>query len=119
MRQPGAILIPLLTGFLLTVGVVSWRSGWWQQRDAAAAPPRVEVRPPYLRIVQVKIAAAAAARNPLAPAASAPAAPAALPQPSPETSEVPPVPRVDPGNSPELLGAPERKFARGSHSGGD
>jgi hypothetical protein len=104
----GTVLIPLLAGFLLTVAVVSWRSGWWQ-RDAfqspAATQPVVEVRPPSVRIVRVHPSAAPAATAPAAPAP----APEALPEPVSQPAQEPPVPRTDPA----------RKFAHGSVAGGD
>lgn len=120
MSRSGAILIPLLGGFLLTVAMVSWRSGWWEQRDAPESSvtprPKIEPRRSHLRVVDVSLAAnpfAAAASKPVAPA-PVPAAPEAAPEPVSQPLTPPPVPRVDPGNSPELLEAPARKFARGS-----
>ena len=129
MNRLGAILIPMLAGFLLTVAVVSLRSGGWPWRAAleprAAAPLRVEVRRPNLRIVPVHLTDAqppTAATRAIAPAAAnvpAAAAPAAETEPAPEPYEPPPVPRVDPGNSPEQLEAPDRKFAHGRRDDGD
>lgn len=64
MNRAGAILIPLLAGFLLTVMAVFWRSGWWAQRDAALpaepAAATVEARPPHLRVVPVHVLTASA-----------------------------------------------------------
>lgn len=117
MKRLGAILIPMLAGFLVTVAMVFWRSGWWQEREAhepsvAAAALSIEVRRPNLRIVPVHLTATP--QTTVAAAPAVPAAPEALPEPSAETYEPPPVPRVDPGNSPERLEAPARKFAHGS-----
>lgn len=103
MSRPGTVLIPLLTGFLLTVAVVSWRSGWWQ-RDAvqppAATQPVVEVRPPSVRIVRMHLSATPTPTTPATPAA----APEALPEPVGQPADPPPIPRTDPA----------RKFAHGS-----
>lgn len=125
MNRLGAILIPMLAGFLLTVAVVSWRAGGWPWRGAlesqALAPLRVEARSPNLRIVPVHLTSAppvTAATHAAAPAPVA-AVPAAEPEPVPEAYEPPPVPRVDPGNSPEQLEAPDRKFAHGSRADED
>lgn len=106
MSRLGIVLIPLLAGFLLTVAVVSWRSGWWQ-RDAfhspAAVQPVVEVRPPAVRIVRVHLSAAPAETAP----SSRVAAPEALPEPVAQPADEPPAPRTD----------PTRKFAHGSVTG--
>lgn len=103
MSRPGTVLIPLLAGFLLTVAVVSWRSGWWQRdagQSSTATQPVVEVRAPSVRIVRVHLSAA--------PAATAPAAPPdALPEPVAQAADEPPAPRTDPA----------RKFAHGSVAG--
>lgn len=121
MNRPGAILVPMLAGFLLTVAVVSWRSGWWQRRATVAAPAaasvRIEVRPPDLRVVSVHLTAAQpAAVRPAtvaaAPAASPPVPPEGEPEPLSEPLAPPPVPRANAGGSPDLE-APVRKFARG------
>lgn len=108
MSRLGTVLIPLLAGFLLTVAVVSWRSGWWQ-RDAfqspAAMQPVVEVRPPSVRIVRVHLSAAPAATTPATPAAAA----EALPEPSAQPPAELAAPRTDPA----------RKFAHGSIAGED
>ena len=126
MNRLGAILFPMLAGFVVTVAVVSWRTGWWPWRgaldSAAVVPASVQVRRSNLRIVPVHLTAASpatAAAAPAAPAAVPPAAPAAQPEPVAESYEPPPVPRVDPGNSPERLEAPERKFAHGSRANED
>jgi hypothetical protein len=123
VNRVGAILIPLLVGFLATVAIVSWRTGWWWRRDAlqspAVAAPSVEVRRSNLRIVQVHFSAPPPATVNAAPAARPPATPEVQPEPDSTPLEPPAVPRVDPGNSPELLEAPARKFARGSSPGGD
>lgn len=126
MSRSGAILIPLVGGFLLTLAIVTWRSGGWQQRDArgsVAAPTwTIEPRRSPLRIVHIDLTrfhTASAAAAPTAPTAPASLAPAASPEPDSEISAEPPAPRVDPGNSPELLEAPARKFARGGHTNGD
>lgn len=126
MNRAGAILIPLLAGFLFTLVVVSWRSGWWPRggigHSAAVTPiaaaPIVETRPPHLQVEQAHVIAAspAAVHEPTGPAS---AAPAAQSEPVSASLEPTPVPRVDPGNSRELLEAPARKFARGADSGGD
>lgn len=126
MNRLGAILIPMLAGFVVTVALVSWRSGWWQRREArgvpAAAPVSVEVRRSNLRIVPVHLTAASPATvvaAPTAPVAPVAAVPEVAPEPVSESFEPPPVPRVDSGNSPERLEAPARKFARGSRADGD
>ena len=123
MKRLGAILIPMLAGFLLTVAVVSWRSGWWQRREAidspVAASPRIEVRRPNLRIVSVHLTAGPQAPVGATPPAPVPAASEAEPESGSESYEPPPVPRIDSGNSPEQLEAPERKFARGSRADED
>ena len=123
MSRSGAILIPLVGGFLLTLAIVTWRSGWWQQRDtrvSVAAPTwTIEPRRSPLRIVHVDLTRFHTASAAAAPPAPASLAPAASPEPDSEISEEPPAPRVDPGNSPELLEAPARKFARGGHTSGD
>lgn len=115
MKRLLTILIPMLAGFLVTVAMVSWRSGWWQRREAhgsSAAALRVEVRRPNLRIVPVRLTAAP--KTSVAAASAVPTPREAMPEPSAATYEPPPVPRVDPGNSAERLEAPERKFAHGS-----
>lgn len=123
MNRPGAILIPLLSGFLLTCAVVSWRSGWWEQHGAPASPAltprRVEARPPHVRTVHLQLAADPWAPAAAARAAAAAAPPEATPEPVYAPSGPPPVPRVDPGDSPELLEAPARRFARGGVAGRD
>lgn len=126
MTRPGGILIPLLLGFLLTVAVESWRSGWWHQRGAGAsadAPPRIQLRHPALRAVHVDLRAIAARSAAVASVRAAPAkrpqaALQALPEPAWEPPGPPPVPRVDPANSREQLEAPARKFARGGNADG-
>jgi hypothetical protein len=129
VNRLGAILIPMLAGFLLTVAVVSLRSGGWPWRAAlesrAAAPLRVEARHPNLRIVPVHLTdaqpptVATPARVPATAAVPTAAQPAAETEAAPEPYEPPPVPRVDPGNSPEQLEAPDRKFAHGRRDDGD
>jgi len=124
VNRLGAILFPMLAGFVVTVAVVSWRTGWWPRRgaldSAAVVPASVQVRRSNLRIIPVHLTAASPASIAAAPAAPAvPAAPAAQPEPVAESYEPPPVPRVDPGNSPERLEAPARKFARGSRADED
>lgn len=115
MNRLVAVLIPMLAGFLLTVGVVSWRSDWWQRRTALGSPAAtalsVEVRQSNLRVVQVHLTDGA----PVA----APRPPEATPQPVPDPYAPPPVPRVDAGNSPERLEVSARKFAHGSRADGD
>jgi hypothetical protein len=117
VNRPGAILIPILAGFLLTVAVVSWRSGWWRGREAlessAAAPAHIEPRPSNLRIVPVRLTAAQPATVAATPAARSPAPPVSEPHPVSEPLSPPPVPRANAGNSPDLE-IPVRKFARGS-----
>lgn len=117
MNRPGAILIPILAGFLLTVAVVSWRSGGWRGREAlesaANAPPRIEPRQSNLRIVPVHLTAAEPATVAAAPAARSPAPPVNEPAPVSQPLSSPPVPRANAGNSPDLE-IPVRKFARGS-----
>lgn len=119
MSRPGAILIPLLGGFLLTVAVISWRSGWWTPKFAAAAPVRIETRRSQLRVVQVNLSSDPWAPVATAPVAAAKAVSAAEPAAEPGYAAFasPPVPRVDPANSPEQLEAPARKFARGANTG--
>lgn len=122
MSRPGAILIPLLGGFLLTVGVVSWRSGWWQRPGAlefsAATPPQIGPRRSPLRVVHVTLSS-----DPWAPVAAvtphAPSAPKGAPHPAPASLAPPPLPAVNPGSSPQLLEAPARKFARGGKADGN
>lgn len=103
MSRLGAILIPLLGGFLLTVAVVSWRSGWWQQsgafRSPAAATPKVEPRRSPLRVAHVTLSAAP--QRAVTPLTSLQAQ------------------RVNPESSPGVLEAPVRKFARGSKASGN
>jgi hypothetical protein len=104
----GTVLIPLLAGFLVTVAVVSWRSGWWQRgafQSPAATQPIVEVRPPSVRIVRVHLSAAPAATARAAPAAT----PEALPEPAAQPADEPPTPRPNPAH----------KFAHGSVADGD
>lgn len=117
MNRPGAILIPILAGFLLTVTLVSWRSGWWQGREAldasATASPRIEPRRSNLRIVSVHLAAGQPLTVAAAPAARSPAPPVNEPDPVSQPLSPPPVPRANAGNSPDLE-IPVRKFARGS-----
>jgi hypothetical protein len=115
LNRLGAILIPLLVGFLATVAIVSWRSGWCWQRDSLKSPmlavPSVEVRRSRLRVVQVEVSAAPPPGTATAPAVTV----AAKPEVQPLISEPPEplaVPRANPGNS--QLEAPVRKFARGS-----
>ena len=134
MNRLGAVLIPMLAGFLLTVAVVSLRSGGWPWRAAleshAAAPLCVEARRPNLRIVPVHLTDAqppTVATPAMVPATAAvPTAAqlagkteAAQAEAAPEPYEPPPVPRVDPGNPPEQLEAPDRKFAHGRRDDGD
>jgi hypothetical protein len=115
VNRLGAILIPLLVGFLATVAIVSWRSGWSWRRDSLQSPvvaaPSVEVRRSRLRVVQVDVSAAPPPKAATAPAATVSAKPKAQPSMS-EPPELPAVPRANPGNS--QLEAPVRKFARGS-----
>lgn len=116
MNRPGAILIPISAGFLLTVAVVSWRSGWWQGREAressATPPAHIEPRPSNLRIVPVHLTAAQPATVAAAPAARSPALPVNEPDADSQPLSPPPVPRANAGNSPDLE-IPVRKFARG------
>lgn len=125
MNRPGAILFPMLAGFVVTVAVVSWRTGSWPWRGApdpaAVVPTSVQVRRSNLRIIPVHLTAASPVTGAAAPLVTATptAAPAAQPEPAAESYEPPPVPRVDPGNSPERLEAPARKFARGSRADED
>jgi hypothetical protein len=116
VNRPGAILLPIFAGFLLTVAVVSWRSGWWPSRETlesfAAAPPRIELRRSNLRIVPVHLTASQPATVAAAPAAPPPAAPMNEPAPVSEPGSPPPVPRANAGNSPDRE-IPVRKFARG------
>jgi hypothetical protein len=117
VNRPGAILIPILAGFLLTVAVVSWRSGWWQGREAlessAAAPVHIAPRPSNLRIVPVHLTAAQPATVAATPVARSSAPPVNEPRPVSEPLSPPPVPRANAGDSPDLE-IPVRKFARGS-----
>ena len=122
--KAGAILIPMLGGFLLTVAVVSWHSGWWQPHAAPRAadtePSRVEVRRSNLRVIPIHLTTGPAPTPAPTPATVAHAIPApAEPEPSPAPYAPPPVPRADPGNSPERLDASARKFARGSRADED
>lgn len=124
MNRPGAILIPMLGGFLLTAAVVSWRSGWWQRRTVLESPAatavRVAARKSALRIVQTHVTAGFPAIPAAAPASlaavPAPPLPAAASEQESAPYEPPPVPRTDPGNSPERLDASARKFAHGSRA---
>lgn len=125
MSRPGAILIPLLLGFTLTLALVSWRSGAWQRGAGASvdAPPRIQVRHSPVRVAHVDPAsvpapAAAVASAVTKPATPAPPVPEAEPEPAWEPPGPPPVPRVDPANSREQLEAPARKFARGGNADG-
>ena len=125
MKRPGAILIPLLGGFLLTVATVSWRSGWWPLTatpESAATSWHVAVRRPNLRVVPVELRAGFPATLPAAPTAPVHALPAPSAPVTPQAAAdyvPPPVPRADPGNSPERLDASARKFAHGSRADED
>lgn len=107
MNRLGAILIPMLAGFLVTIALVSWHSRWWQRdavESAAAITPNIEVRRPNLRVVRVHVTASPAAAVAAAPVTAVAAARAAQPEPVATPPEPPPVPRE----------SPARKFARGS-----
>jgi hypothetical protein len=114
----GAILIPLLGGFLLTIAAVSWRSDWRQARVTLSppemTPKRVEPQPSNLRVVHVGLSS-----DPWLPVASSPGGRNAT---APEAASAPPtppaVPRAGPGNSSGFLEAPARKFARGAKAEG-
>lgn len=123
MSRLGAILIPLLGGFLLTIAAVSWRSDWWQRRvtsaPAAAPTTTAEPRQSHLRVVHVSLSS-----DPWAPVAGSPAGPnPTAPKAASAQIVAPatplPVPRAGPGNSPGLLEAPARKFARGGKADGN
>jgi hypothetical protein len=116
VSRPGAILIPLLGGFLLTVAVVSWRSGWWRQSGALESPaaptPKIEPRRSQLRVAHVTLSVDPWAPAPSVRSAPAKAAPAAAPQPAA-------TPLAPPESSSGVLEAPVRRFARGSKAGGN
>lgn len=107
MNRLGAILIPMLAGFLVTIALASWHTRWWQHdavESPAAITPNIELRRPNLRVVQVHVTASRAAAVVAAPPAAVPAARAAQAEPVATPPEPPPVPRE----------SPARKFARGS-----
>ena len=77
MSRPGAILIRLLLGFLVTFAVLSWRSGGWRHGapESTQATPIVQVRRSPLRVVHVDLSSiaprGAAAASVATPAAAA------------------------------------------------
>lgn len=125
MSRPGAILIPLLLGFLVTFAVLSWRPGGWPHgsvESTQAMPPSIQARRSSLRVVQVDLSSvpsrAVAATSTATPTPPVPPAPDIAPDPVWEPPGPPAVPTVDPANSREQLEAPARKFARGGNADG-